>query len=181
MTTDRKRARADADAPELSGKEAASTSYAAAASSPAIVLAASASLMLSSTATTAAAAGVAAAAAASESKAEESGSDSDSEDEQSEIVIVRMPASLVHQMREKEGRSVSIQGLDTAHPFFDATYALPLPSSSQVAEPTTQRFVGTYEYSVGTQLLWEIKDGESEQTTDERSDGDRADECCGAC
>ena len=107
MTTDRKRARVDADAAELSGKEAASTSHAAAASIPAIVPAASASLMLTPTP-----AAAAAAAAASDEKAElksDSGSESDSDDEQSEIVVVRMPASLVNQMREKEGRSVDIQ------------------------------------------------------------------------
>jgi len=78
--------------------------------------------------------------------------DEEEEEEQTEYVVVRMPASLVKHMREAGDGAVTIEGLDTAHPHFDATYTLPARGV------VTQRFVGSYEYSVGTQLLWRIHD-----------------------
>jgi hypothetical protein len=116
----------------------------------------------------------------------DTGSSSDEDEEQTEYVVVRMPASLVHRMRAEQDNAadaiadaaaaalsdsksavaapppssasvptVVLEGLDTARPYFDASYTQPQHGR------VTHRFVGTYEYSVGTQLLWRIHDGQT--------------------
>lgn len=140
------------------GHAAAATSIPAAAAAP--------------SSTIAAVAADAAAEASGSDSASGSGSDSDSDDESdvSELVVVRMPASLVQQMRERGDSSVEIRGLDSGQPHFDASYAMPLPAHLPAAQPAMHRFVGAYEYSVGTQLLWKIKDGQIHRRRMEKLD-----------
>lgn len=104
-----------------------------------------------------------------EENEEEDESDYSSDEEQTEYVIVSLPASLVHQLRSS-GTSIDICGLDTSEPYFVAPYSSPLhavrgtidekglSSSSTVtlAPPEETKFVGTYEHSVGTNLLWAV-------------------------
>lgn len=96
----------------------------------------------------------------------DSGSDSDSE-----YVIVSLPATLVHQLRES-GEHIDLHGLDTEQPYFSCPYTLPAvgvaPSSSgesgsaiaiaSVAPPTIHtNFTGTYQHSVGTNMIWSMR------------------------
>jgi hypothetical protein len=97
----------------------------------------------------------------------EDGSDSDSSDV-SELVVVRIPAALVQQLREQES-SILIEGLDSAKPHFEVMQRPPATIINTNPQPVRQKYVGSYEYSVGTQLLWKIQQEASPATPSDRS------------
>lgn len=152
------------------------TVAAAAAATANVTVAAPAAPAASSSSAAAAVAAPSRAAAAEEiSDSDYSDDDSDASSETSEYVIVSMPESLVRHLRADNG-SVDVHGLESSMPFFRAPVVLPPPinpvddtpaaaattDTNATNEPVECKFVGTYEYSVGTNLLWRVEQPNAE-------------------